>query len=102
MAKCDGDEVETEKIIQDVYASLFMKMLDIPHEAQAAMVEMSYAYYKNLEIKLEGLTDIKISTKDLLSLKEKVSIIEPLLDGRSIKLKSTDDRNKIDIDADIQ
>lgn len=101
LAKCDGNVEDASKIIQDVYAGLFMQMLDIPHDAQRAMVEISYAYYKLLDIQLEGLTDITITSSGLLPLRAKVGIIEPLFENKQIKLKSTSDRKSIDLDTDL-
>lgn len=101
LGKCNGNKVEAEKIIQDVFASLFMQMMDIPHDAQQAMVEISYAYYKTIHIDLISLTDVSISVPEILSLKQKVNIVEPLFEGKEIKLKSTGDRASIDLDTEM-
>jgi len=97
--KCAYDRTEARKLIQDCYAGLFMQMLDIPHDAQRAMLDMSNAYYKLMNVEISGLTDVKITMPSMLSLYDKVKIIEPSIGKSKIKLKSNKDRTDIEIDS---
>ena len=96
-----GDKKAALKVIQDIYAGLFMQMMDMPHDAQRAMVEISHAYYSMLKVELSGLTNVSISMPTMPSLRDKVGILESIIDNEKIRLKSTPDRKNIELDTDI-
>lgn len=100
LSRCDNDAAEAKKMLQDIYAGLFMQMMDIPHDVQKSMIEMSEAYYRCLDITLDGLTSVSVIVNELPSLKEKVDIISPYMRSSDIKLKSSSDRRSINIDTD--
>ncbi len=96
-----GDEKKALRKLQDVYAGLFMQMMDIPHEAQQAMVEISAAYYEVMEVELEGLTCVKVAVKNMPTLRDKIAILENIVESEKIRLKSTVDRRDIELNTDI-
>ena len=73
----------------------------MPHEAQQAMVEISAAYYEVMEVELEGLTSVKVSVKNMPTLRDKIAILENIVDSEKIRLKSTVDRRDIELNTDI-
>ena len=98
LEQCSNNRDEA-KIMQDTFAGLFMQMLDLPHDAQKAMVDMSDAYYRLIRVELTGLTDVKVSMPFMLSLKDKVRIVESTASNR-VRLKSSSDRSSIELDTD--
>lgn len=101
LEKCGGDAAKAKKLMQDVFAGLFMQMMDMPHDAQKAMVDMSDAYFRLIDVRLTGLTNVSISMPLELSLREKVNIVAPAVERDAIKLKSSDDRQSIELDTDF-
>ena len=95
----NGDRDQAETALQNILACLSLQMMDMPHDVQQSMVELSGAYYNLMQITLVGLTEVSVSLLSELSLLEKVKLIEPIIDSDRIKLKSSSDRKKIELDT---
>lgn len=99
LSNCDGDVVQARKLMQDIFAGLFMQMLDMPHDAQKAMLDISDAYYRLVTIQLSGLTDITVLMPFEMPLREKVAVVASAVGKDAIKLKSSDDHRSIELDV---
>ena len=94
-----GDKEKAEETLQDILSGLSLQMMDIEHEVQHAMVDLSRAYYRLMDIRLTGLTQVSVVMRSPLSLRDKVRLIEPYMDSDRIRLKSSADRSNIELDA---
>lgn len=99
LGQYDGDRDEAERALQNILAGLSLQMMDMPHDVQRSMVELSGAFYNLMQIKLTGLTEVSAAMIAEISLVEKVKLIEPFFEGDRLKLTSSPDRRKIELDT---